>query len=833
VRILIISVCMLLASISIATAQTNLQVSEQPDDVYWSKDFQSPWLFDYWLMTAVDTFGSTVIFAGFFNSGGSEVTSRIVGWDGAKWFNFGEGLQGLIYCVSEFRDKLTVAGTVIATDSGGELGSIAQWDGVQWNVLPGQVHGTIYALQPWKDKLWFAGDFDSIPGLPCVDFACWDGSNWLCPGVGTTNLASSMTRLAIYKDNLILAGSFDSIGGVACRKIALWDGIQVKPLSTGISGSISALYPDGGELIIGGAIDSAGGSVCRNLAKWDGTDWRSFGSGANKGVTGFERWSGGLVVSGEFDSIGNVAANRVALYNSGVWSAIGSGLPKGVMKIVAKGDSLAACGIFPGTHPMYQHHIEVWSEGRWDTIRGAGADAPVYALGSIGDTLYVGGQFLVLGNKVMNQIAQLGSNNEWSTLDTGIYSHEGGGITDFENYRGDLIVSGVFVSSPSSSWNEIRKWDGEQWYPIGENEKMGTCKKIQVYDDKLFALGRLYLFGGNDDSTLLASWDGESWSKIDFLPQPFWYAAQELAELATHDGELIVGGHFDSVSGIAAKNLVGWNGSTWHAFGNPEDYHGPQRISAVISFHGQLVAGGKDWPPQNSASEWSVARWDGSSWHPLGSQFTAKPNEWGSFCGVSALEEFNGQLYAAGSFDSIGGEPINNIAVWNGDRWLPLGSGITKTLNIGGFADFMPVIVNDLHAHNNRLYVGGDFTQAGTHVSFGLASWSKGISVDVPETPPSQVIPESFLLQQNYPNPFNLSTTIRFSLPRKSEVTCEVHNLLGQRVRRLLSATLSAGSHELTWDGMNDGGEEVASGIYFYEFTVGETKQSRKMVLLK
>ncbi|MEK7775100.1 MAG: T9SS type A sorting domain-containing protein [Candidatus Zixiibacteriota bacterium] len=432
----------------------------------------------------------------------------------------------------------------------------------------------------------------------------------------------------------------------------------------------------------------------------------------------------------------------------------------------------------------------------------------------------------------MNKIARLLPDG-WAALDSGISPEDFGGVSDMAIYRNDLIASGSFVSSPTYSMNEIRSWDGNAWQALGDNPKLGICAKIATFADNLFALGSLSFFGELEDSILLAEWNGELWSPVDFRPSPFWYGSQELAELAVYNDELIAGGHFDSVNGIAAKNVVAWDGSTWHAFGNSDEYYGPQRITAVLNFKGELVVGGIEWAPFLNQSQWSVGRWDGNSWHPLGSKFSATLNEWYNLRGVYALEEYNGQLYAAGSFDSIGGEPFNNIAVWDGTRWMPLGSGITKVLNIGGFASYMPVVIYDLHAHANKLYVAGDFTEAGSHVSFGLASWSKGITTGIPDSRQPLVLPEQFELKQNYPNPFNLTTTIEFTVSRKSVVRCEVHNILGQRVKTLLSSSLSAGAHKIVWDGQSDGGTEVASGIYIYELTVGEAKQSRKMILLK
>ncbi|HEU4365410.1 MAG TPA: FlgD immunoglobulin-like domain containing protein [Candidatus Krumholzibacteria bacterium] len=88
-------------------------------------------------------------------------------------------------------------------------------------------------------------------------------------------------------------------------------------------------------------------------------------------------------------------------------------------------------------------------------------------------------------------------------------------------------------------------------------------------------------------------------------------------------------------------------------------------------------------------------------------------------------------------------------------------------------------------------------------------------------------------LEQNYPNPFNPQTTIAFSLAQRGAVTLAVYDVAGRLVRRLADGTADAGEHSAAWDGHNDAGAQVASGVYFYKLTAGDFVQTRKMVLLK
>ncbi len=94
-------------------------------------------------------------------------------------------------------------------------------------------------------------------------------------------------------------------------------------------------------------------------------------------------------------------------------------------------------------------------------------------------------------------------------------------------------------------------------------------------------------------------------------------------------------------------------------------------------------------------------------------------------------------------------------------------------------------------------------------------------------------LPESFALYQNFPNPFNPVTTISFDLPTTAEVVVEIYNVLGQLITTKLNTFVSAGSHELAWDGTDDTGRPVSSGVYFARLSTANYSSSIKMSLLK
>ena len=94
-------------------------------------------------------------------------------------------------------------------------------------------------------------------------------------------------------------------------------------------------------------------------------------------------------------------------------------------------------------------------------------------------------------------------------------------------------------------------------------------------------------------------------------------------------------------------------------------------------------------------------------------------------------------------------------------------------------------------------------------------------------------LPATFALAQNYPNPFNPITKIQFDIPERTHVNLTVFNVLGQKVTTLDDEELAPQSYEAEWNGLSDGGNKVASGIYFYRLTAGDNVQTKKMMMLK
>ena len=115
------------------------------------------------------------------------------------------------------------------------------------------------------------------------------------------------------------------------------------------------------------------------------------------------------------------------------------------------------------------------------------------------------------------------------------------------------------------------------------------------------------------------------------------------------------------------------------------------------------------------------------------------------------------------------------------------------------------------------------------HFPDKLAEWAT-LSV---EENSNGYTPSEFSLAQNYPNPFNPSTEISFSMDVASDVNLTIYNMLGQKVKVLENALLAAGTHSYTWNGQDELGQKVSTGVYLYTLTDGTQTISKKMALMK
>jgi len=165
-------------------------------------------------------------------------------------------------------------------------------------------------------------------------------------------------------------------------------------------------------------------------------------------------------------------------------------------------------------------------------------------------------------------------------------------------------------------------------------------------------------------------------------------------------------------------------------------------------------------------------------------------------------------------------------------------------LIIQGIADPDTVIINSEGAFTTFSLNGMSNNDSGYirigSMNTGIASkvWVDNVIYD-DDAPPNTIedvlptVPMAFDLGQNYPNPFNPTTTIKYQLPEKANVKIVIYNMLGQAVRTVVDKSVETGYHVVKWDGLNETGSRVATGIYFYRMETEKFIKTQKMILMK
>ena len=661
-----------------------------------------------------DSFGNLYI-GGAFSRAGTVSMNNIAKWNGSAWTALGTGIgdnwTGQVNALALDGSGNLYAGGQFTTAGGTSANNIAKWNGSAWSVLDSGL-GTglwtdqVYALAlDGSGNLYVAGQFTTAGGTSANNIAKWNGSTWSTLGMGLNNVVYALALDG--SGNLYAGGGFTTAGGISANNIAKWNGSVWSALGTGIGRSgcgdfVNALALDGsGNLYAGGGFTTAGGTSANNIAKWNGNTWSALGTGINNYVCALALDdSGNLYAGGWFTTAGGSIANNIAKWNGNTWSALGTGMNNYVYAL-ALDDSgnLYAGGWFTTAGGSVASYIAKLNNSTWSALGAdTGMNNQVLALALDGSgNLYAGGQFTTAGGTSACYIAKWNGGTwsalSWSALSTGNDKWYDQVCALALDGSGNLYAGGRFTTVGGITVNNIAKWNGSAWSPLG------TGVWAQVYALTLDASGNLYAGGisttqgGTTSINDIAKWDGSAWSALGT-----GLGTGAVYTLALDgSGNLYVGGMFTTAGGTSANNIAKWSGSAWSNLGvglNNSVW------ALALDGSGNLYVGGQ-FTTAGGTSANNIAKWNGSAWSSLGTGVGTGVNDY-----VCALAlDGSGNLYAGGWFTTAGGTSANNIAKWNGSAWSALGTGVN---------DYVNALALD---SANHLFVGGNFISAGSTVS--------------------------------------------------------------------------------------------------------------------
>jgi hypothetical protein len=433
------------------------------------------------------------------------------------------------------------------------------------------------------------------------------------------------------------------------------------------------------------------------------------GSGYAIAVVGQNVFAGGASVT----AAGNTKASGIAGFDGTNWFPLNAGLlnlPL-VLGMGVDGHNLYVGGIFTNADDPTAHNTARWDGTNWS---GIGIQGVVYSVKRSGANLYFAGTFSSAGGVAATNVARWDGTN-WFALGLGVNGPVIPSGVDCMAVQGNIVyVGGTFAYAGTVSATNVAYFDGSVWHAMG-NPFAGTVTALIFYGPYLYAGG--VFTNLSLGITNIARWDGSVWSAV-----PGGSANQQVEDFATDGTNLFVGGYFTHIGGIAATGIVSFDGSNWSPLGG--GVHGFQGVAGEVnrmvwSSNQLYVAGG--FERAGNVGAYNVARWDGSNWWSLGNQ-TSKGmppsvvNRIYSLLSVTGPSFLPNGLYAGGGFGEAGDAVVNNIGMWNGTNWNPLGTGVTGVLGSG----------NSVHAmatDGTYLYAGGYFTNAGVNLAANIAYW--------------------------------------------------------------------------------------------------------------
>ncbi len=300
-------------------------------------------------------------------------------------------------------------------------------------------------------------------------------------------------------------------------------------------------------------------------------------------------------------------------------------------------------------------------------------------------------------------------------------------------FKDELYTGGVFNEAGSIPVNNVARWNGDSWSPVGDGIN-SPVYSLRKFNESIFAGGK----------QVITSWNGRgtSWTSVGTIIG----ANDNVYSISDTNGQMVAGGTFAHL-GTALNGIGRWLGSDWQSMGPGMDgpvyavsflnnlfvaagnfsIAGNRPVNNIASwntssgwhalgsgivgtiyclkeFNGDLYAGGSFRDTAINANY--IAKWDGTYWTPItGSGLTTLDST-----RVFSMAVFNGELYVGGRFTSINGVNANNIAKWNGTSWQSVGTGIAG-------------VVRNLYVYNNQLFAGGRFASAGDISASNIAMW--------------------------------------------------------------------------------------------------------------
>lgn len=312
----------------------------------------------------------------------------------------------------------------------------------------------------------------------------------------------------------------------------------------------------------------------------------------------------------------------------------------------------------------------------------------------------------------------------WSALGAGVNASVWTVATHDDGTGPALYAGGEFTTAGGAPANRVARWNGASWSPLGAgfNGRVEFLASCDVGAGPRLYAGGVFTKSGAANVRGVAMWNGTSWIQLGAGLNGSVFALREFDDGAGAGPVLVASGSFTANNVVGATNIARWNGTSWSPMGSGLN----NIVYTLTSFDDgggagpQLYAGG-GFTASGAVSVARVARWTGSTWAALGGGIGAgggnnSPVVWI----MTAVDATPGNaasgLYVGGVFNAVDGVTRKNIARWNGSSWSGLAGGLDAPVDALTTYD-------DGAGNGRRVCVGGYFTRVGNLSVNHLASW--------------------------------------------------------------------------------------------------------------
>lgn len=602
-------------------------------------------------------------------------------------------------------------------------------------------------------NIYLGGDFLSVDGNPFQYLVRWDGQSWSAPWVDDMGAPAQLTGpvFSLAYDgtqNMYVGGSFGGAGSVSMSNIGRLDGFTWEPLTDvgglaeGTNGSVFDVEVGNGIFMVGDFTTAGGENNVNNAALWmsgqtDGS-WSRLDDGINWGpgvgnlsVGNAEAWAS------SFGTDPGIPATNIAVYDvsGGSWSSPGdpADMPTalGVQAEVNGGNRVFARGDFTGFGDPGTVRLAEWKPipGTWEQPPNMEDAYDPTGFSNSWALLAQSNDFFYFDNRTDPDEETLPVYTGGITRFDGVNWHglgQGFGaegvtanfVSAVYDHNGEIFVGGAFANAGDAYLPAVARWQGGDWVAAGEElDTAGASTDPVVYTFATYQ-GNLVMGGCFESSgatTLdgVARWNGSAWVPIgagfDSLrftcnPSQTWNQLNGIHRLLPVGSDLYAGGSLFEGSGL--NGVARWDGASWNAVGGGATngvVFDLAEIGGDLFVAGTITTVDNFTTPVNRIAKWNGVTWDDLSGGVDGGDIT--------FEGVYALAKMGSDLYAAGNFATAGGVAASNIARWDGASWNPVGDGLNGT-------------VFDLEVVGTDLYAVGVFTQSGSALVSGVAKWN-------------------------------------------------------------------------------------------------------------